>query len=95
MGSAIYDEWVDYVARVKWDATSNTGILEIWQDGKQIVDEQNINIGYRELVKPYWKIGIYAWTGKSKYAERVLYYEEVRIGNTTATYEMVKPGQTN
>ena len=95
IGSAIYDRWVDYVVHVKWAATGNTGILEIWQDGKQIVDEQNVNIGYQELAKPYWKIGIYAWTGKSKYAERVLYYDEVRIGNATATYEMVKPGQTN
>ncbi len=95
LGSATYDKWVDYVVHVKWDATNSTGILEIWQDGKQVANEQNINIGYPEKYKPYWKAGIYAWTGKSKYAERVLYYDDVRVGNATSTYETVKPGQAN
>ncbi|QJD77693.1 polysaccharide lyase [Spirosoma rhododendri] len=95
LGTATYDKWVDYVVHIKWDPSGNTGILEIWQDGKQVANERNINIGYPQKYKPYWKAGIYAWTGKSKYAERVLYYDDVTIGKATATYETVKPGQTN
>jgi hypothetical protein len=95
LGTASYDKWVDYVVHIKWDPSGNTGILEIWQDGKQVANERNINIGYPQKYKPYWKAGIYAWTGKSKYAERVLYYDDVQIGNATATYDTVKPGQAN
>lgn len=95
LGTASYDKWVDYVVHVKWDASGNTGILQIWQDGKLVADEQNINIGYPQKYKPYWKAGLYAWTGKSKHDERVLYYDDVRIGNATANYDVVKPNQNN
>ncbi len=95
LGTARYDKWVDYVVHVKWDATGQTGVLQIWQDGVLKVNEQNISIGYPELQQPYWKVGLYAWTGKSTHTERVVYCDEVRIGGATANYNSVKPGRSN
>ncbi len=95
LGTASYDKWVDYVVHVKWDATGKTGVLQVWQDGVLKVNEQNISIGYPELQQPYWKVGLYAWTGKSTHTERVAYCDEVRIGDATANYNSVKPGRSN
>ncbi len=95
LGTASFDRWVDFVIHVKWDATGTTGLLEIWQDGVKIVDEQNISIGYPQQYKPFFKAGLYCWTGKSNYAEKVIYYDEVRIGNATADYNAVKPGRND
>lgn len=95
LGTASYDRWVDYVVHVKWDANGNTGVLEVWQDGILKVSEHNINIGYPQIRKPYWKVGLYCWTGKSKYTERVIYCDDVRIGDATAGYDAVKPGRSN
>ncbi|PRY43033.1 polysaccharide lyase-like protein [Spirosoma oryzae] len=95
LGTASYDKWVDYVVHVKWDATGKTGVLQVWQDGVLKVNEQNISIGYPELQQPYWKVGLYAWTGKSTHSERVAFCDEVRIGGATANYDSVKPGRGN
>lgn len=95
LGPATFDRWVDYVVHVKWDATGKTGLIEIWQDGKKIVDERNISIGYPELRQPYWKMGLYCWTGQSLYEEKSVYYDEVRIGGPAANYDVVKPGRND
>ena len=92
MGTAQYDRWVDYVVHVRWDPTGTQGLLQVWQGGVLKVDEHNIAIGYPEKRQPYWKIGVYCWSGKSKYKERVLYYDEARIGDATSSYEAVRPG---
>lgn len=95
LGAAPFDRWVDYVVHVKWDPTGKKGLLEVWQDGRLIVNEQNISIGYLQVSKPYWKVGIYAWTGKASHAERTLLYDDIRIGDASATYDDVKPGRAN
>ncbi|QIP14685.1 hypothetical protein G8759_19750 [Spirosoma aureum] len=95
LGAAIYDRWVDYVVHVKWDPTGKTGLLEIWQDGKRIVNEQGISIGYPQQRKPYWKCGLYCWMAKATYEEKSIYYDEVRIGGPSANYDAVKPGRND
>jgi hypothetical protein len=94
VGPAVFDRWVDYVVHIKWDATGKTGLLEIWQDGQQIVNKQNISIGYPEMRQPYWKMGLYCWTAQSVYTEKNIYYDEARIGGPSANYDTVKPGQS-
>ncbi|UFH56349.1 polysaccharide lyase [Spirosoma sp. KNUC1025] len=95
LGLAQFDRWVDYVVHVKWAPDGNTGQLQVWQNGTLILNEQNINIGYPQINKPYWKIGLYCWMGKNTYPEKVVYYDEVRIGGPTANYDVVKPGRDN
>ena len=95
LGPVTYDAWVDYVVHVKWDSNGNTGILQLWQNGKLIINDQKINIGYPQKSKPYWKVGLYCWTGKARAAEKVMYVDEVRMGYATATYNDMKPGLGN
>ncbi|WP_297381985.1 polysaccharide lyase [Spirosoma sp.] len=93
LGAAIFDKWVDYVVHIKWDPIGYKGILQVWQNGELKINEQGIQIGYMQELKPFWKAGLYCWTGKSKYAEKVIYYDEMRIGNAIAGYDAVKPGR--
>lgn len=93
MGATAFDRWVDYVMYVKWDASGKTGVLQIWQDGVLKVNEQNISIGY-EKTRPFWKFGLYSWTGKSSHAERTIYYDDIRVGGAGASYDAVKPGRS-
>ncbi len=95
LGTASFDRWVDYVLHVKWDPSGNQGVLEVWQDGKLVVNEQTISIGYPQISKPFWKIGLYAWTGKASHKERALLYDDIRIGGPSAGYDDVKPGRAN
>jgi len=95
MGTVQYDQWVDYVVHIKWDPTGKQGVLQVWQNGVLKVNEQNIAIGYPETHKPYWKIGIYCWSGKAKSDERVVYFDEARIGGADSSYEAVRPGRSN
>lgn len=94
LGLTPFDRWVDFVVHVKWDATGKTGVLQIWQDGVLKVDEQNISLGYPKT-RPYWKFGLYCWTGKASHAERTMYYDDIRIGGPNADYDVVKPGRSN
>ncbi|QIP16694.1 hypothetical protein G8759_30655 [Spirosoma aureum] len=95
LGAAIFDRWVDYVVHVKWDPIGKTGQLQVWQDGVLLVNEQAISIGYIQNHKPFWKIGLYCWTGKSIYDEKVMYYDEARVGGPSANYDAVKPGRND
>lgn len=92
LGAALYNRWVDYVVHVKWDSNGSTGVLQVWQNGVLKVDDQKINIGYPQKNKPYWKVGLYCWTGKSRAAERTIYCDDVRIAGPNADYDSVKPG---
>ncbi|GAB4024761.1 polysaccharide lyase [Spirosoma koreense] len=95
LGPALFDQWVDYVVHVKWSPTGEAGQVQVWQNGILVVNEQNINIGYPEKLNPYWKCGLYCWMGKDTYPEKVVYYDEVRIGGATAGYDAVKPGRSD
>jgi hypothetical protein len=38
---------------------SNDGLCNVWLDGVQVVNLSGINIGYNDVIGPYWKLGIY------------------------------------
>ncbi len=48
-----------------------------------------------DIKNPSWKLGIYksAWNGtaKTKSTKRVLYFDEIKMGNEYATYEEMAP----
>ncbi|WP_338875446.1 polysaccharide lyase [Spirosoma sp. SC4-14] len=94
LGTAQYDQWVDYVVHIKWDPTGTTGIVQVWQNGQLKIDEQNVSVGYPNS-RNYWKFGLYCWSGKATHSERVAYFDEMRVGNANATYNAVRPGIDN
>ncbi len=87
-------EWANWVFHVKWSHKSD-GILQVWKDGELIVDRKGPNT-YNDKVGPYFKIGVYKPDWKenpqaSNTDKRVLYFDQVRIGENNAGYNAVTP----
>lgn len=84
--------WVDLVFHIKW-ASDNTGLIQVWKDAIQVYNNQGIRTDFDGQ---YLKIGInaFAWSqGITDIATaRVFFIDNVRIGNSKATYEDVRPG---
>ena len=92
IGPIVNNQWVSWVIHVRW-ATDITGILQVWQNGKPVVDRSNIKTCSPDGV--YFKLGLnkFGWGNQlSTVTKRVIYYDEIRIGDERANYETVKPG---
>ena len=88
--------WIDWVFHVKWSPTED-GTVQVWRNGKKIVSDTGRNSGPGEYA-PYFKFGIYKWPWKqdseaapSTVSRRVLYFDEIRIGNSETGFEAVSP----
>ena len=84
--------WTDWVVHVKWSYQSN-GFLEIWQNGKKVVDYKGPN-SYNDKGNNYFQWGIYKahWNkGPSHVTRRIIYNDELRIGDSTSSYNEVAP----
>jgi hypothetical protein len=91
LGLIVKDKWQAYVMHVK-HSSGTDGLVEIWHDGKKILSRKGQNM-YRvtgDIKKPNWKLGIYKsyWNGTRTSAtnKRVLYFDEIKMGNENATY---------
>ena len=101
-GSKTYDlglyqtgVWTDWVVHVKWSYQSD-GILEIWKNEKQVVDQSGPNT-FNDAKGPYFKMGIYkGWKDPDRpsdaVSKRILYHDEFRMAGANATYKDVAPG---
>lgn len=94
LGTATTGKWTDIVFHVKWSASSN-GVLEVWKDGVKVVSKTNVRTNSKG--GNYLKLGINKWSwapggGTSTATHRSLYWDEFRIGNEKASYDIVKPG---
>ncbi|MEI9810414.1 MAG: polysaccharide lyase [Bacteroidota bacterium] len=92
LGPVVSNQWVPWVIHVKW-AADNTGIMQVWKNGKLVMDKTGIPTSPPEGT--YFKLGMNKWgwlDQPSTVTKRVFYYDEVRIGNEKASYEDVKPG---
>jgi hypothetical protein len=43
-------------------------------------------------LSPYFKFGVYKWEWGTLASQRVIYYDELRVGNANSSYDEVKPG---
>lgn len=84
------NSWIDFVFHIKRNSFGNR-ILQVWQNDSLVVNKIGIPIGYNDNRNPYWKLGIYKYSGKSDYTSRSLYYDEIRIGNEKSNYTDVVP----
>lgn len=96
LGTIVKDTWQPYVLRVK-HAADNTGVVEIWRDGKLILSFKGANM-YKvagEVHNPNWKLGIYksAWNGTKTTGtkKRVIYFDNIKLGGESATYAQMAP----
>lgn len=90
LGKIPKDRWVDWVVHIKYSHT-NTGILEVWMDGVKVINRQNMPNAYNDSEYPYLKLGNYKWDWGTN-TKRVLYWDEIRIGNENSNYDEVRPG---
>ena len=97
LGAYTKNQWFDLVLHVKWSTTSD-GLIEVWKNGAKVFTYNGANILTNATYGAYMRTGLYKWpwnpTSKivSSTTQRVLYVDEVRIGNASATYYDVAPG---
>lgn len=92
LGPILSNQWVSWVLHIKW-ASDQTGIIQIWKNGALVLDVKNTQTS--PAMGSYFKLGInkFGWgIQPSSTTQRVLYFDEVRIGDEKASYEDVKPG---
>ncbi|MEV0610635.1 heparin lyase I family protein [Polymorphospora rubra] len=87
--------WTDWVFHVRW-RTDDAGLLEVWRDGAPVLTRTGAVHGGGPR-SPYFKIGIYKWDWAfadrhSSVDRRVMFHDEVRIGDERATYDDVASG---
>jgi hypothetical protein len=98
LGKLDKDVWLDWVFHIRW-AYDETGILEVWKNGDQVVNRANKANSYNDLKFPYLKVGIGKWGWASAPSvspfikERVIYVDEVTVGKENAGYDKVRPGR--
>lgn len=84
LGAFPLGRWTNFVLRVQWsnDPTAQ-GSVELWQDGRKVVDEPRQRVGYRNMHEMYLKFGIYAFDWNNNPApdryRAIAYYDEIRV----------------
>ena len=68
------------------------GIAQVWVNGRQALDIHGIDLGYNDEIGPYPSWGLYSYRGPAK---RVIYFDEISIGNENASYADVAPGKSD
>lgn len=94
------NSWQSYVMHIK-HATGSTGLIELWRNGVKLMNRSGANMTSvdGDEHNPSLKLGIYksAWNGSSttETSTRVIYYDDIKIGNEYATYEDMVPVPNN
>lgn len=89
--TATKNTWHQFVLHFVHDHGSN-GLIEVWHDNKKVITHHGGNM-YDDVL-PKWKIGIYKAAfkfGTSSRTRRVVYFDNIRVGNSSATYESMRP----
>ncbi len=88
------EKWTDFVFHVRWSLNS-TGLIEVWKDGVKVFTKAGVNSYTGYVTGNYMKVGIYKWGWARGYPSnttvRIIYADEIRIGNENATYKDVSP----
>jgi hypothetical protein len=82
--------WTDFVVHAKWSYTGTSGLLEVWKNGAQVVNQTGPNI-YNDQTNGYMKIGFYKWSWPSSIPVRIAYFDAVRIAGAGGNYATVAP----
>lgn len=97
LGAYTKNKWTDFVYHVKWSKGTD-GLIEVWKDGVKVFTYNGANMLSTATYGAYMRTGLYKWpwnpTSKivSSTTQRVMYVDDVRIGNQSATYYDVAPG---
>ncbi|MGV2829118.1 heparin lyase I family protein [Myxosarcina sp. GI1(2024)] len=85
------DQWEDFVMHLKPSSDPERGFVKIWKNGELYVNERVALLRPGVNIMGAWKIGIYV--GDPGHGERMLYTDELRVGNANSSFEAVSPGK--
>jgi hypothetical protein len=91
VGDLTRDTWHEFVFQFIHSA-SEDGYLAIWHNGEQKVARPGCNLYGDSL--PKWKVGIYKSafeSGTSLVKNRVVFFDNIKIGNQNAKYRDMEP----
>jgi hypothetical protein len=91
IASLAKDKWHEVVMHFIHSYGSD-GLIELWYDGAKKITRTGGNM-YNDVL-PKWKIGLYKSAfkyGTSLVHKRIIYFDNVRVGDQNATYELMKP----
>ncbi|MCF2504666.1 polysaccharide lyase [Dyadobacter sp. CY107] len=96
LGPVEKDRWLDWVFHIKW-AYDKSGIVEVWKQNKMVFSRIGQPNRYNDETYPYFKVGINKWDWKRNVNgtvnSRVMFVDEVTVGNERARYKDVFPGR--
>jgi len=81
------NRWYRFVGRIVFGWSDN-GACEIWMDGAKVVNLPITNIGYNDLIGPYWKFGIYRAAAAETLAAE---YANLELSNTSLLSRVTSP----
>lgn len=90
LGPVPKDRWIEFVFHIIHSDGSD-GIVNAWQNGRQVVRHRGPNME-KDSELPRWKIGIYKSTWDERptlVQERIVYFDNIKLGNENATLEMM------
>ncbi len=99
IGAVAKNTWNQFAFHIKHSSGSD-GLLEIYLNGKKILSRSGSNMySLSSASAPRWKVGIYKWKwNDSKTTDtkkRVLFYDNVRIGNEKASLAEMSSGASS
>jgi len=80
-GSLLKNQWLEFVVHIVHSKNSD-GLVEVWENKKQIVRHQGANMYPNAIGLPNWKLGLYKWTWEKKptsIGKRIIYFDNVKI----------------
>src|SRR5690606_14341137 len=92
LGAIKKGQWNNFVIHMLHSYGSD-GITELWLNDKKLLDLKGRNMNNEDL--PKGKIGIYKsnWLkGKTKVDRRVLYFDNIKVGDKQAIYSLMTSG---
>jgi hypothetical protein len=92
VGPIVKNAWTEYVFHFIHSYNAD-GLVEIWRQGVKILTLNGGNM-YNDVL-PKWKIGLYKSAfkyGISDVDHRVVYFDNVRVGNANATFNEMTSG---
>jgi hypothetical protein len=93
IGPIVKDTWHTVVMHFVHSYGSD-GLIELWYDGVRKLTIRGGNM-YDDIL-PKWKIGLYKAAfkaGTSDVTRRIIYFDDVRVGDKTSTYETMTPNR--
>lgn len=91
LGPIAKNRWHTFVFHFIHSYNSD-GLIEVWQNGTKKLTYKGGNM-YNDVL-PKWKVGLYKSAfkyGTSAVSRRIIYFDNIKVGNETATYNTMDP----